>query len=161
MLQCWNSTISWRINLWKMNTPARIRMTVWVRFFPLNRKSLSFKGTDFMFAETWLAWASAFSLASHLLSLVVLRFVANWPSVSSIVRRYWWSRWHRKSLRYLQETEVLASLQVKGILFSLKMNFSLCVCLYNVSLCARMCVTALSLILNLTSLKECILFMFI
>lgn len=68
-----------------------------------------------------------FSLASHLSSLAVLRFIANWPLVSSIMRRYWCSRWHWKSLRYLQKTEVLASLQFGGRLFSLKMNSS-CVC---------------------------------
>lgn len=88
----------------------------------LTRGVFIFQGSRFCVSRKNLAEPLRFSLASHLSSLAVLRFAANWPSVSSIMRRYWCSRWHWKSPRCLQKTEVLASLRFGGRLFSLAMN---------------------------------------
>lgn len=79
----------------------------------------------------FLAFFFSLSLASHLLSLAALRFGANWPSVSSIVRRHWCSRWHWKSLRCLQKSEVLALVaRQRKIVFAGEEPMCVCVCLF-------------------------------
>lgn len=135
-LQTGNSPVSWRLNLLKTNAPAPTGTKLSCVF--LKQNVLIFQGNQFHVSWNLAGFSClCFSLASHLLSLVALRFVANWLPVNLVVRRYWWSRWQRKSLRCLQETGVLALLESEEYYLSLKINLQL-VYVFVLHLCVQM-----------------------
>lgn len=150
MLETGNSTPSRRINLWETNQCTCVdRRRISMLAFSLNRKSLSFKGTDF-----YVSWNLAgLSFCVFLLPVISRVFLYSdslptGPQSASLWEGIGVADGTGKSPRYLRKTEVLAPLQVGGRLFSLEMNSGLCVrsssyLSFGVKglVCVRMCTT--------------------